>query len=250
MAASPPAQVSYITPASSVAVQKAANQILDLIEREKAVAVQQKDAAIHHLAAANQALEDCKNKQAEAAARHANELKSLSDELQRAKDSKQDLQSTVDALRQERDQLRTEFNTSVTLTQEAIEKMGIHKVSPGRYSFTPPWVDLFQELGLSAERPWGPDQLLSVIITTAERLRHFRHLQPHRVVHDPYALQAELARARAYTASLEGEFARYNSHPPPPPPPLPLHPPYPPQPAPQSYTGPPAPQPPQTHPTN
>ncbi|KAJ2920890.1 hypothetical protein H1R20_g16203, partial [Candolleomyces eurysporus] len=250
-----PAPVSYIDP-GSVIVQKAANQILDLIEHEKAIAGREKDATIKELSALHEsvskALQDCKNQQAEASARHLHEMKTLSDELQRVKDSaaverqrNQDLQPAIDALRRERDQLRQELDTSVFATQEAIEKMGIHKHSSGYFTFSTQWTNLFQELGIEANKPWGPETLHGVIITTAERLRHFRHahLQPHQLqvpnaVSDPHALQAELARARAYVARLEGELAYYGNcpcHPPPPPPPPPPYTvpyPYPPPPGP------------------
>ncbi|KAJ2934929.1 hypothetical protein H1R20_g2154, partial [Candolleomyces eurysporus] len=172
------------------------------------------------------------------------EMKTLSDELQHIKDSaaverqrNQDLQSTIDALRRERDQLRQELDTSIFATQEAIEKMGIHKHSSGYFTFSTQWADLFKELGIEANKPWRPEKLHAVITTTAERLRHFRraHLQPHQLqvhndVNDPHALQAELARARAYVARLEGELACYINcpcHPPPPPPPPPYTVPYP-----------------------
>ncbi|KAF5315801.1 hypothetical protein D9611_004837 [Ephemerocybe angulata] len=216
---SPRAQTQQRTQGpGEAAIQHGADQLLALIDREKRIAVNQKDETIRQLAAQlhgyQQALSQTKSNHAAERSLQVRETQLLNEEVHRAKNGDS---GVIDTLRRECESLRADC----TATKGAVEQMGVYSVVPGFYSFAPQWIDLFNALGIEGGKPWSPEQLLAVIQAAAERLRQHRGdaPQPQQPLiennNDPFVLQTELNRARAYVARLE-ELASKSPAPTPP----------------------------------
>lgn len=193
------------------AIQHGADQIITLFEQQIRTAVAQKDAIIDRLNSDilvyRKALENGGNNTQllTAGSNAASPTPSTSTPAPAPVDHALQAQQ-IDELRKECENLRAEATT----LKGAAEQMGIHNMGPGLFSFAPQWVELFNQLGIEAGKPWGPEQLLAVIHATAERLRAHRRDVPTAgsvsqlpQYSDPFVLQSEINRARAYLASLE-----------------------------------------------
>ncbi|TEB26537.1 hypothetical protein FA13DRAFT_1018783 [Coprinellus micaceus] len=201
------------------AIQRGADEILTLIEREKQNAVQHRDAEINHLRnqihSMHKEIETLKFQKY--SAQQDRERQTKNDDSQHPPNNPipYDLQPPFDELLKERDSLRESLAAAGT----AVEQMGMYSAGPGLYSFSAQWADLFNELGIAGGVPWRPDQLLAVVAATAERLRLHRGDAPKQVqalspnLNDPFVIEVELNRARRYVTRLEEKQAEIQARP-------------------------------------